>query len=200
MSITDQKLVLEKNSTHDYECDHTDNWTCLHSREVFDTPWIRVFKEQVLTPNGGLGLYGRIHFKNVAIGILPIDDEGYTWLVGQKRYPIDTYTWEIPEGGAPLDEDPLEAAKRELAEEIQMQAEEWAVIQEVDLSNSATDERAIIFVARKLSPCLGLSTDDTERIAVKRVHLSEFFSMVDSGIIRDSLSVLAALKYRLLHL
>lgn len=193
----DQKLVLEKNMTHDFSFDDKADWQCLSSNKVFDTPWISVFDEQVINPNGGKGIYGRVHFKNVAIGILPIDEEGYTWLVGQKRYPINTYTWEIPEGGAPLHEDPLDAAKRELREEIQMEANDWQKIAEVDLSNSATDERAIIYVARNLRPTSSRVTlDSTERITVKRVSLDLFFRMVDEGIIRDSLSVLAALRYQ----
>jgi 8-oxo-dGTP pyrophosphatase MutT (NUDIX family) len=188
---------LEKNTTHDLSSDDTADWQCLHSKKVFDTPWISVFDEQVINPNGGKGIYGRVHFKNVAIGILPIDDEGYTWLVGQKRYPIDAYTWEIPEGGAPLHEDPLDAAKRELQEEIQMEADYWEKIAEVDLSNSATDERAVIYVAKNLRPATDtLALDSTEKISVKRVLLEDFFRMVDEGLIRDSLSVLAALRYR----
>ena len=180
------------------ENDTTNDWKKLNSEVVYDNPWISVFHEDVINPNGGQSIYGRIHFKNTAIGILPIDDEGNTWLVGQSRYPLGTYTWEIPEGGAPLDEDPLEAAKRELAEEVNLQATHWTIIQEADLSNSATDERTIIYLATGLSACAG-KPDDSERLMVKKVSVDEFIKMVDSGEIRDSLSVFAALRYRVMR-
>jgi ADP-ribose pyrophosphatase len=180
------------------ENDTTSDWKKLNSEVVYDNPWIRVFHENVINPNGGQSIYGRIHFKNVAIGILPIDDEGNTWLVGQSRYPLGTYTWEIPEGGAPIGEDPLKAAMRELAEEVNLQAEHWQLIQEADLSNSATDERMMIYLATGLSRCKG-KPDDSERLVVKKVPLETFLNMVDTGEIRDSLSVFAALRYRVMQ-
>lgn len=180
------------------ENDTTNDWKRLNSKRVYSNPWIDVFHEDVINPNGGKTIYGRVHFKNIAIGILVIDDDNHTWLVGQKRYPIDAYTWEIPEGGAPLHENPLDAAKRELAEEVQLKAESWTIIQEADLSNSATDERTIIYLARNVSPCTDYQRDNSENLSINRVHINEFLSMVDEGTIRDSLSVIAALKYRVM--
>ncbi|MCC5918685.1 MAG: NUDIX hydrolase [Cryomorphaceae bacterium] len=180
------------------EKDTINDWKRLSSKVVYDNAWISVFHEDVINPNGGKSIYGRVHFKNVAIGILPVDEDGNTWLVGQSRYPLGIYTWEIPEGGGPLDEDLLLSAKRELAEEIGMEADYWEVIQEADLSNSATDERTVIFLATGLRPTASVSQDETERLLVKKVSMQTFFDMVDSGEIRDALSVLAALRYRLL--
>ncbi len=165
---------------------------------VYSNPWIEVYHEDVINPNGGNAIYGRVHFKHIAIGILPIDNENHTWLVGQKRYPIDAYTWEIPEGGAPLSEDPLVAAKRELAEEVYLKADTWIELQQADLSNSATDERTIIYLAKDISPCYGHQRDDTEDLTIRRVPMNDFISMVNDGTIRDSLSVMAALKYQLM--
>lgn len=180
------------------ENDTTNDWKRLNSKQVYSNPWIEVFHEEVINPNGGDAIYGRVHFKNIAIGILPVDQYNHTWLVGQKRYPLDAYTWEIPEGGAPLHENPLDAAKRELAEEVQLQAIHWDCIQHADLSNSVTDEKCMIFVARGLSPCTNFTPDESEDLHVKRVPLTEFFTMVNDGVIRDSISVMASLRYQLL--
>lgn len=179
------------------EKDTINGWKKLSSKCEYDNPWISVFHEDVINPNGGHNIYGRIHFKHVAIGILPIDDEEHTWLVGQHRYPLNTYSWEIPEGGAPLNEDPLEAAKRELSEEVNLKAEHWTCIQKTDLSNSATDETCMIFLATGLSPCHLHKPDETEKLTIKRVPLQRFFDMVDDGSIRDAISVMAAMRYRL---
>lgn len=179
------------------EKDTTSGWKKLNSKRVYNNPWIDVFHEDVINPNGGKSIYGRIHFKNVAIGILAVDDDNHTWLVGQHRYPLGTYSWEIPEGGAPLDEDPLEAAKRELSEEVHLKAAHWTCIQQADLSNSATDETCMIFLATGLTPCHAHQPDETEDLVIKRVPLQTFFDMVDNGSIRDAISVMAALRYRL---
>src|SRR5690606_33061594 len=95
----------------------TSKWKTVSSKPAYENPWIRVEHHDVITPGGGPGIYGVVKFKNKAIGIIPVDDEGFVYLVGQYRYTLGEYSWEIPEGGGPLDEDPLEAAKRELKEE-----------------------------------------------------------------------------------
>lgn len=174
-------------------------WTELERREVYDNPWIRVTESEVLNPNGGSGIYGVVHFKNLAIGVIPVDEKGYTWLVGQDRFPFEgKYTWEIVEGGGPIEEDPLESAKRELLEEVGLKAENWQLIQEMDLSNSATTERALIYLARGISHHQA-QPDETEQLQIKRLPLEEAFDMVWEGLIVDSLSVAGLLKLRLME-
>lgn len=175
-------------------------WTELNREEKYDNPWIKVSESKVLNPNGGEGIYGVVHFKNLAIGVLPIDEEGNTWIVGQERFPFGgKYTWEIIEGGGPLDVDPLESAKRELLEEAGIKAKDWQLIQEMDLSNSATTERALIYIARGLS-FHEKDPDETEKLDIKKVPFSVLYSMVKNGQVKDSLSVAAVLKYRLMRL
>lgn len=176
------------------------SWTELSRTNIYENPWIKVTESKVLNPNGGEGIYGVVHFKNMAIGIIPVDEDGNTWLVGQDRFPFDgKFTWEIIEGGGPLDVDPLESAKRELLEEAGLKAEKWELIQEMDLSNSATTEVAKIYVAKGLS-FHESNPDDTEQLQVKRVPFDEAYQMVLEGRIVDSLSVAGILKYRLMQL
>lgn len=168
------------------------NWTQLKRDEVYSNPWITVYHDKVLNPNGGDGIYGVVSFANYAIGVVPIDENGWTWLVGQKRYPLDKYTWEIPEGGGLKTKDPLLSAQRELREEVGLEAASWEKILEADISNSATDEQCILYVARDLSPT-SQNPDETELLTLRHLPLEEAISMVDSGEITDSLSVMALL-------
>ena len=131
--------------------DYFMSWKKLSSRVVFDNRWITVFDDRVINPGGGRNEYGRIHFKNRAVAILPLDEDGNTWLVGQDRYTLGSFTWELPMGGAPLDEAPLEAAKRELKEETGLSAARWTEVMRVHTSNSITDEVGIVFLAEGLS-------------------------------------------------
>jgi len=163
----------------------------------YDNPWIRVNKHEVLNPAGKPGEYGVIHFKHLAIGILPIDHEGNTWIVGQYRYPMDKYTWEIPEGGGKRNIDPLDSAKRELREEAGIIANDWLEIQRMDLSNSATDEHAILYLARDLE-FVEPEPDEDEQIQLKKLSFDELFQMVLDGEVIDSLSVAAVLKYKVM--
>lgn len=173
------------------------DWTELSRREVYDNPWIRVTESQVLNPNGGEGIYGVVHFKNLAIGVIALDDQNHTWLVGQDRFPFDgKYTWEIVEGGGPVDVDPVESAKRELLEEVGLKAEKWELIQEMDLSNSATTERALIYLATGISHHEA-QPDETEQLQVRRLPLEDAFQMVLEGEIVDSLSVAGLLRLRI---
>ncbi|MFT4031214.1 MAG: NUDIX hydrolase [Siphonobacter sp.] len=168
-------------------------WKTLSSRVVYDNPWIRLRHEEVLTPAGKPGIYGVTHFKNKAIGIIPIDEEGYTWLVGQYRYPLEEYSWEIPMGGGKLEIDTLESAKRELKEETGLTAERWEMIGRIHTSNSVTDEEGFIYVAEGLTPG-ETEYDETEIIQVWRLPLPEAVEMVMQNRITDSLSVYGLLK------
>ncbi len=169
-------------------------WTTHSSTDKYDNAWINVTEHQVTNPSGKPGIYGKVHFKNKAIGIIPIDHEGNTWLVGQWRYPINEWSWEIPEGGGHVDTDPLAAAKRELREETGLNANQWTMIQRVHLSNSVSDEEGFIFLAEDLFEGLH-DRDETEAdMMVRKLTFHEAHQMVLDGRITDSLSVMAILK------
>ena len=174
-------------------------WSIVASREEYDNRWIRVTHHDVVTPAGTPGIYGTVHFKNKAIGIVPVDAERHTFLVGQHRFPLDDYSWEIPEGGGPLDVDFLESAKRELQEETGLSAARWHKLVECDLSNSVTDEKAIAFLACGLTAGQA-APEPTEELIMRRVPLAEAFRMVEAGEIRDALSVVALQAVELLVL
>lgn len=171
-------------------------WQRVSSRCVYENPWIRVSHEEVITPANTDGIYGVVHFKNTAVGVVPLDEQDNTWLVRQTRYTVNQYTWEIPEGGCPRNEETLAAAKRELQEEVGLLAEHWEQLQELQLSNSVTDEAAVIYVARGLSQ-VEQTLDDSEDIEVKKLPLSEAVAMVERGEITDAISVAALLRLAL---
>ncbi|MBA3971554.1 MAG: NUDIX hydrolase [Bacteroidetes bacterium] len=179
--------------------EHINPWTTLTTERVYDSPWIGLTKHDILNPNGNPGTYSVVHFKNMAIGILVLDEDHNTWIVGQYRYPIKQYSWEIPEGGGKWDVDPLDSAKRELHEETGIAAKKWTKIQEMHLSNSASDEFCILYIAQDLS--FGESEpEDDEKLEVRKLHFNELYEMVLSGEITDSLTVAAVLKTKLLIL
>ena len=172
-------------------------WKILSEQNVYDNAWISLTEYQVLNPSGGRGIYGKVHFKNLALGVVALDEELNTWLVGQYRFPLNHYSWEIPEGGGPLGIDPLESAKRELQEETGMVAAEWTEIQRIHLSNSVTDESGIIYLARQLQQ--GESEpEDTEQLQVKKLPFEEAYEMVLSNKITDSLSVAGILRVKVM--
>lgn len=176
---------------------HTNPWTTLRSEPIYDSAWIGITRHEVLNPSGNPGVYSVVHFKNIAIGILPLDNDYNTYVVGQFRYPLKQYSWEIPEGGGKLDVNPLDSAKRELLEETGITANKWTKIQEMHLSNSATDEFCILFIAQELN--YGESEpEDDEKLEVRKVHFNELYQMVEKGEITDSLTVAAVLKTKLL--
>jgi 8-oxo-dGTP pyrophosphatase MutT (NUDIX family) len=174
----------------------TDNpWRTLGSRRVYENPWISVREDSVIRPDGEPGIYGVVHYKNTAVGVLPAEDD-HVYLVGQYRYPLERYSWEIPEGGCPQDEEPLEAARRELREETGFEAGNWRRLGEAFLSNSVADEYAVWFLATDLvagEP----QNEGTEVIGVRRVPLREALAMTMDGRITDALSILALSTYAL---
>lgn len=127
-------------------------WTTHSSTVKYDNNWLAIRHETVTTPAGTPGIYGVVSFKNKAVGVVPIDADGNTWLVGQYRYPLNEYSWEIPEGGSPLGVDVLESAKRELREETGFEAQTWTRFARIHTSNSATDEEGFLYIAEDLTP------------------------------------------------
>ena len=179
--------------------DPTQNpWQVLSSEVKYDNPWIRVTEHQVLNAAGNPGIYGVVHFKNLAIGVVPYED-GQIWLVGQYRFPLGRYSWEIPEGGGKLSVPPLDSAKRELKEETGLEAGSYEVIVQMDLSNSVSDEEAIVYLARGLRSGEAQPEED-EVLALRRVPLAEAYALVEHGEIRDSLTVAAIYKLRVMEL
>ena len=168
-------------------------WQKISSREVYDNPWINVRHEEVIKPNGENGVYGVAHFKLLAAAIVPLDDEGNIWLVGQYRYTLNEYSWEIPMGGGDLQIDCLDTAKRELKEETGLVASKWTSLGRLHTSNSVTDEVGCMFLAEDLT--FGeAEPDDTEILQIKKVTLIEAVRMVMDSEITDSLSVAAIFK------
>lgn len=174
----------------------TNPWRTLRSREVYENAWIKVREDAVVRPDGEPGIYGVVHFKNLAIGILAVEGE-YLYLVGQYRYPLDRYSWEIPEGGCPEGEDPLVAAQRELEEETGLCAARWEKMGEAHLSNSVTDELAIWYLATGLTQGEH-SPEGTEQLKVRRVSFRQALEMTLRGEITDALSLLAIMQYRII--
>lgn len=174
-------------------------WTTLSERPAYETPWISVAHHEVIDPGGKQGVYGVIHFKNIAVGVVPLDDELNTWIVGQYRYPLEAYSWEIPEGGGKRDVPAVESAKRELREEAGIEATQWTEILQMDLSNSASDEQAVIFVAQGLS-FHDPEPDHDEELEQRKLPFAELYEMVRRGEVRDSLTVAAVLKVQLMLL
>lgn len=174
-------------------------WQVLGEKIVYDNNWIKVTEYDVINPSGGNGIYGKVHFKNIAVGVLVLDDEWNTWLVGQYRFPLDLYSWEIPEGGGALEVDPLESAKRELMEETGLVAREWLLLLELHLSNSVCDEAARVYLARGLEQHTAMP-EETEQLIIRKMPFSEAYAMVEDGRITDAISVAAIQRARLLQL
>jgi 8-oxo-dGTP pyrophosphatase MutT (NUDIX family) len=168
------------------------NWKTLSSETVYENAWLELSHRDVINPSGNKGIYGLVKFKNQAIGVIPLDAEGNVYLVGQYRYAIDEYSWEIPEGGGALDGDPLDAAKRELKEETGLVANKWTKLARIHTSNSATNEEGFLYIAEELTQ-QDAEPEDTEDLQVRKVSLTEAVDMVMRSEITDSLSVCAIL-------
>ena len=167
-------------------------WLVRSKKLAFENPWIRVTDHNIQHPDGSDGEYGVVAFKNIAIGILPITINGDTWLVGQHRFPSEKYSWELPEGGGPIDTSPLKSAMRELSEETGVSAQNWIELLRFDVSNSVTDERAICFLAHGLQE--GQSAPEpSELLDVRKVPLKDVYHKVMSGEISDSLTIMMVL-------
>ncbi len=167
-------------------------WRINSKHDVFENPWIKVVDHNVTHPDGSPGEYGVVNFKNLAVGVLPVNGDGAVPLVGQHRFPLDRYSWELPEGGGPVDTEPLQSAKRELAEETGLSAASWAPLSAFDISNSVTDERAICFLAWDLSDGAA-APEPSEALTLKWVSYKDLLEMVMMGEITDSLTIVMTL-------
>jgi 8-oxo-dGTP pyrophosphatase MutT (NUDIX family) len=170
-------------------------WRIKSARTVYSNKWISVREYQAVAPTGADALYGMVHPNNLALGVLPIDEQGNTILVGQQRFPFGRYSWELPEGGGPENLPPLESAQRELAEECRLQAAHWLpLVSDMHMSNSVTDERAYAFLAWGLSPDDSFARDSSEELSVRRVPFTDAVKMAISGEITDAFSLVMLLK------
>lgn len=170
-------------------------WRIKSVRTVYNNRWIAVREYQTVAPTGADALYGLVHPHNLALGVLPIDENGHTVLVGQQRFPFGRYSWELPEGGGPENLPPLEGAQRELSEECGLKAEHWLpLLSDIHMSNSVTDERAYAFLAWGLSADDRFQKDSVEELSVRRVPFTEAVKMAVSGEITDAFSLVMLLK------
>ena len=174
-------------------------WQILSTAVQYDNKWIRLTEHQVINPNGGKGIYGVVHFKNLAIGVVALDEEMNIYLVGQYRFPLEAFSWEIPEGGGPLGEDPLLSAQRELLEETGLVAARWDPIVQLHLSNSVSDEAGIVYLARGLEQRTA-EPEETEQLFIRKIPFETAYRMVKDHEITDSLSVAAIQKIKLMML
>lgn len=174
-------------------------WQTLSVELKYDNPWIRIEEHQVINPAGKPGIYGTVQFKNRAVAILPLFENGDTLLVGQFRYPLQQYHWELPMGGAPENESILDCAKRELQEETGFSAQNWQQILTTHLSNSITQEVGYTFVAKELQEGQ-MALEETEDITLQRLPFEQVFQQVMRGDITDAMTIASVMKARLLGL
>lgn len=167
-------------------------WTVHTTEAHYKNPWITVEHSEVSHPDGTPGIYGVVRFTNLAIGVLPIDREGYVWLVGQHRFALNKYSWELPEGGSPRSDDPLAGAKRELREETGYTAAQWLELNRFDVSNSVTDESAICYLAWDMEGGIP-EPDPSEELKLRRISFADLYQDVMSGAISDSLTIIMTL-------
>lgn len=183
---------MSNTTAPDYDPQHNP-WHTLSSEVRYENPWIRVREDQIINPSGNPGVYGVVSMKNKALGIVPVDAEGNTWLVGQYRYALNEYCWEIPMGGGPVELDILESAQRELKEETGLLARRWTNIGRLHTSNSVTDEEGFVFLAQELEQSEA-EPEETEDLRLWKLPLAQAVEMAMDNRITDAVSVAGLLK------
>ncbi len=168
-------------------------WKLKSSKQIYDNPWITVEEDEVINPGGGDSIYGKVLFKNLAIAIIPLDADQNTWLVGQWRYTLGEYSWEVPMGGGPLENDPLDSAKQELKEETGLTANNWECFMKLHTSNSVTNEVGYAYLAEDLEQG-PTEFEETEDLKIIKLPFKDAHQMVMDGKITDGLSMAAILK------
>jgi 8-oxo-dGTP pyrophosphatase MutT (NUDIX family) len=168
-------------------------WQTLAARLIYDNAWIRVEEHDVINPSGATSIYGKVCFKNLAVAIVALDEAENLVLVGQHRYTLGEYSWELPMGGAPATETPLGAAQRELKEETGVHAQDWREVKRLHTSNSITDELALVYLARELTNGEP-QFEATEDLRIRKLPLTEAVRWVLDGRITDAVSAAGILK------
>ncbi|WP_449497936.1 NUDIX domain-containing protein [Brevundimonas sp.] len=168
-------------------------WHDAGSSVMFENPWMQLTRHEATAPTGLKADYVVMRPQNLSVGVLPIHEDGTITLVGQQRFALMNWSWEMPEGGAPFDEDPLEGARRELAEEAGLEAAVWHPALKVEMTNSITDERALAWLAWELTP-VPIAPDPTEIIRVARVPFGDLLRNVGNGAVRDMFTVATVLR------
>lgn len=171
-------------------------WARSSRRLAYENAWIQVFHDEVVRPDGATGVYGVVHLRTHAVGVVAIDEQDRVLLVGQYRYTLDRYSWEIPEGGSPIGEDPLTGARRELAEETGYRAADWHELMRFSLANSATDETGVLYLATGLTGG-DADPDETEELAVRWIMFNDALEAVRSGELFDSMTQMGLLRVAL---
>lgn len=172
-------------------------WKIINEKMIYDNPWITLFHRDVITPGGESGIYGVVKYKHTAIGVIALDENLNTFIVGQYRLPLEKYSWEIPEGGGEPGEDPLISAQRELSEECGVQAKKWKKIQDFHLSNSVTNETGYLFIAQDLT-ISEAHPDSNEQLQAKKIPFKELFQLVLNGTVTDAMTIMAVYKTKYL--
>ncbi len=173
------------------------HWKEISNKTVYENPWIKVTESEVLNPNGKKGIYGKVHYKKVTVGIIPILKGDQTILIGQHRFPTQTFSWEIPMGGVEIGEDPLSAAKRELKEETGIVAEKWIELLKLETSNSVTDEKVVVFYCEAIH-FEESKPEKSEMLKMQTLEFKEVLSKLLKGEIKDAISVASILKMKLI--
>jgi ADP-ribose pyrophosphatase len=171
----------------------SDPFTIIASKIAYENAWIKVEHQEIIRPDGAPGVYGIVHFANRAVAVLPLEANGDVWLVGQWRRPLNAWSWEIPEGGVPFDEDLEAGARRELEEEAGLIAGTFLKVLEFDTSNCVTDEVGTSYIAYDLTQGT-LAPDPTEVLSLRRVHFTDLLAEIDQGLIRDGPTLATVLR------
>lgn len=165
-------------------------WQTTSSKIVYENPWIKVHEDTTITPDGKDGLYGWVESKSPAVFVVPVDDDGYTYIINQERYTRKKFSWESVAGrtdGEPYDV----AAKRELLEETGVKAGKITVLTEIEIANGVTSFKGAICLAQDLQQT-DSAIDAAEGISeVRKLPLTEVVDMIMRGEIVDSQTIAA---------